>query len=154
LALFERQLRKVEAELEKFARTAPLAEREGRAVLESIPQVGPVTMDAVLSELGDWRRFGSAKRVVAFAGLAPGIRESAGKTHNLSITKEGSRLLRWALIQAAWRLVNRSPRWGRLFDRLCKNTGSKKKAIVGVARHLLCVMFSMLQSGQTYRMTA
>ena len=154
LALLERQLREVEAELAKFARSGPLTEREARAVLASIPQIGPVTIDAVLSELGDWRRFRSAKAVVAFAGLAPGIRESAGKRHNLSITKEGSRLLRWALIQAAWRLVRQSNRWARLFARLCTNTGSKKKAIVGVARHLLCVMFSMLQSGQTYRMAA
>jgi transposase len=154
LALFTRQLREAEAELTRFAESAPLAEREARAVLASIPQVGPVTIDAVLSELGDWRRFRSAKAAVSFAGLAPGIRESAGKRRNLSITKEGSRLLRWALIQAAWRLVGRSGRWRRLFDRLRANTGSKKKAIVGVARQLLCVMFSMLQSGQTYRMAA
>jgi transposase len=152
--LFDEQLGQVEAELEKFARTAPLAEREARAILESIPQVGTVTIHTVLSELGDWRRFRSAKSVVAFAGLAPGIRESAGKRQQLSITKEGSRLLRWALIQAAWRLVGKSPRWSRQFHRMWKNTGSKKKAIVGVARRLLCVMFSMLQSGQTYRVAA
>jgi transposase len=154
LALFERQLAEVDAKLQDFAKTAPLAEREARAILATIPLVGPVTIDVVLSELGDWRRFHSAKAVVDFAGLAPGLRESAGKRHNLSITKEGSRLLRWALIQAAWRLVGKSPRWSRRFQRLKDNTGSKKKAIVGVARHLLCVMFSMLQSGQAYRVAA
>ena len=154
LALFVRQLRQVEGELAKFAKTAPLAEREARAILASIPLVGPVTIDVVLSELGDWRRFRNARQVVDFAGLAPGLRESAGKRRDLSITKEGSRLLRWALIQAAWRLANRSPRWNRLYRQLQQNTGSKKKAIVGVARRLLCVMFSMLQSGQMYRMAA
>jgi len=152
MKLFERQLRQADAALAKFAKTAPLAEREARAVLDSIPRVGPVTIDVVLSELGDWRRFRGAKAVVDFAGLAPGIRESAGRRHDLSITKEGSRLLRWAMVQAAWRLAIRSPRWGRLYFRLQKNTGSKKKAIVGVARQLLCVMFSMLQSGQTYQL--
>ena len=152
LKLFQRQLDEVEVELAKFAETAPLAEREARDVLKSIPLVGPVTTDVVLSELGDWRRFRGAKAVVDFAGLSPGIRESAGRRHELSITKEGSRLLRWAMIQAAWRLAVRSPRWNRLYLRLQRNTGSKKKAIVGVARHLLCVMFSMLQSGQTYRL--
>jgi transposase len=154
LALFQRQLAEVGVQLEKFAETAPLAEREARAILASIPLVGPVTIDVVLSELGDWRRFRGAKAVVDFAGMAPGLRESAGKRHELSITKEGSRLLRWALIQAAWRLAGKSPRWNRLYHRLQRNTGSKKKAIVGVARQLLCVMFSMLQSGQTYRVAA
>ena len=154
LELFKRQLNEVDAELAKFAETAPLAEREARAILESIPLVGPVTIDVVLSELGDWRRFRGAKAVVDFAGLSPGIRESAGRRLELSITKEGSRLLRWALVQAAWRLAIRSPRWNRRYLRLQRNTGSKKKAIVGVARQLLCVMFSMLQSGQTYRLAA
>jgi transposase len=154
LALLEGQLDRTDTELVEFANTAPLAEQEARAILASIPLVGPVTIDVVLSELGDWRRFHGARAVVDFAGLAPGLRESAGKRHELSITKEGSRLLRWALIQAAWRLAARSPRWNRLYCRLQQNTGSKKKAIVGVARQLLCVMFSMLQSGQTYRVAA
>jgi transposase len=154
LEFFQRQLREVDAELAAFAQTAPLAEREAREILESIPLVGPVTIDVVLSELGEWRRFRGARAVVDFAGLSPGVRQSSDRRHELSITKEGSRLLRWALIQAAWRLANRSPRWARVYYRLQKNTGSKKKAIVGVARQLLCVMFSMLQSGQTYRAAA
>lgn len=154
LALLDRQLKQVDVKLREFAKTAPVAEQEARAILASIPLIGPVTTDVVLSELGDWRRFRSARAVTDFAGLAPGIRESAGKRHNLSITKEGSRLLRWALIEAAWRLATRSPRWRRMYERLQQNTGSKKKAIVGVARRLLSVMFSMLQSGQTYRLVA
>jgi transposase len=154
LTLFERQLKQADAKLAEFAKTAPVAEQEARAILKSIPWVGSVTIDVVLSELGDWRRFRGARSVVDFAGLAPGLRESAGKRHDLSITKEGSRLLRWAMIQAAWRLAIRSPRWRRIYNGLQQNTGSKKKAIVGVARRLLCVMFSMLQSGQAYRLVA
>ena len=84
------------------------------AALASIPQIGPVTIDAVLSELGDFRRFRSAKGVAKYAGLNPGRRESDGKVRQLSISKEGSRILRWALIQAAWRLANTSPRWRRI----------------------------------------
>lgn len=154
LKLLEQQLRETADELEKFAETAPLHEREARAILASIPLIGPVTIDVVLSELSDWTRFKNARKVVDFAGLAPGVRQSAGRRHELSITKEGSRVLRWALIQAAWRLAYKSPRWRRLHRRLIENTGSSKKAIVAVARHLLCMMFSMLKSGQTYRLTA
>lgn len=152
--LFGEQLTAVDKELREFCKKAPAAEREARAVLDSMPEVGRVTIDVVLSELGDWRRFRSAKRVVSYAGLDPGSRESAGKALRLGISKEGSRLLRWAMVETAWRLVNKYQRWKRLFERLKKNTGSEKQAIVGVARHVLCVMFAMLREGQAYRLAA
>jgi transposase len=150
LTLFQRQLHEADRQLSAFAETATLAEREARAILATIPQIGPATIDVALSELGDWRRFRSQKTVAAFAGLDPGFRKSAGKCLELHISKEGSRLLRWAMIQAAWRLTNHSPRWREMLVRLQINTGSKKKAVVGVARHLLCMMFAMLQAGRPY----
>jgi transposase len=150
LEFFQRQLAEADRELERFAAGAPPAEVEARALLDTIPQVGTITIDVILSELGDWRRFRSEKAVTAFAGLNPGFRKSGGKSLELHITKEGSRLLRWALIQAAWRLQGRSPRWKQMFTRIQINTGSKKKAIVGVARHLLCMMFAMLRSSRRY----
>ncbi len=152
LGLFQRQLREADRQLAKFAQTASSAEQEARALLDTIPQIGPVTIDVVLSELGDWQRFRSQKAVTAFAGLDPGFRRSAEKHLELHISKEGSRLLRWIMIQAAWRLTRSAPRWRRLRTGLQINTGSKKKAIVGVARHLLCTMFAMLQSGRSYEL--
>jgi transposase len=152
LELFQRQLAEADRQLEQFAETGPLAEKEARALLATIPQVGPVTINVVLSELGDWRRFRSQKTVAAFAGLDPGFRKSAGKCQELHISKDGSRLLRWAMIQVAWRLQRCSPRYQQMLARLRSNTGSKKKAIVGVARHLLCTMFAMLQSSRAYEM--
>ena len=56
------------------------------------------------------------------------------------------------MIQAAWRLAIGSPRSRQMLVRLQINTGSKKKAIVGVARHLLCMMFAMLQSSRPYEL--
>jgi len=152
LRLFEGQLAAAEDELARFARSAPLAEQEARALLQTIPGMGPVTIDVILSELGDWRRFRNQKAVAAFAGLAPGMRQSGDKRHDLHITKEGSRLLRWIMVQAAWRLVNRSPRWQRLFERTKRKTGSPKKAIVAVARHALMVVYAVLRSGRSYRL--
>jgi transposase len=146
----DRRLEAIEAQLRKFAAKAPAAEAEARAVLASIPEVGAVTVDVVVSELAEIGRFRSAKRVCAYAGLAPGQRESAGRAKNLGITKEGSRLLRWVLVEAAWRLVYRTPRWKTIFEGLAARRG-RKKAIVAVARRLLCVMFAMLRTGQAYQ---
>jgi transposase len=145
------QLLAIDQQLKQFAKSAPVAEQEARAVLASVPGVGPVTIDVVLSEVGDVRRFRSSKRIVAYAGLAPGQRESAGKRQELGITKQGSRLLRWVLVEAAWRLVRCSRRWGVVFENLHRRRG-KKKAIVALARRLLTVLVALLRSGQTYRL--
>jgi len=147
------QRRAIDAELAKFASGAGVAEREAREVLESVPGVGPVTIDIVLSELGDVRRFRSAADVVQYAGLSPGVRESSGTRRNLAITKEGSRLLRWTLIELAWRLVRSTRRWGFVYEGLKVRCGAKK-AIVAVARRVLCVLVSMLKSGQRYRLSS
>jgi transposase len=144
------RLRTVDKRLKQFAQGAPIAEQEARAVLASIPCVGPVTTEVVLAEAGDVRRFGSQRKATAYAGLAPGIRQSDRRTKQLPITKAGSRLLRTALVELAWRLTNKTRRWGLLYERLKKRCGAKK-AIVAVARRAWCVIVSLLHSGQAYR---
>ena len=148
-----RLVKQLDDHLSKFAEKAGPAEREARQILTSIPGVGPVTIEVVISELGNIRRFRSAKRVCAYAGLTPGQRESAGKRQELGITKAGSPRLRWVLVEAAWRLVRMTARWRSIFEALARRRG-KKRAIVAIARRLLCVMAAMLQSGKAYQMAA
>jgi transposase len=149
----EKQVTAMDKTLKAFAKKAPAEEAEARAVLLSIPQVGDGTVDVVLSELGDVKRFSSAKKVAAYAGLVPGQRESAGRKKELGISKQGSRHLRWSLVEAGWRLVRKSPRWATVFAGISKRRG-RKKAIVAVARRLLGVMVAMLRTGQSYRFAA
>jgi transposase len=146
------RLKRVDKQLQVFAQQATVAEKEAREILDSMPCVGPVTIDVVLAEAGDIRRFGSQRKAAAYAGLAPGIRESAGKAKQLGITKEGSRLLRTILVETAWRLVIKTRRWGSLYEKLKSRCGAKK-AIVAVARRVWCVMVSILRSGQKYQCT-
>jgi transposase len=147
------QLKDLTARLKAFAAAAPVAEAEARAVLATIPGVGPVTVDVVVSELGDVDRFSSAKKACAYAGLVPMIRESGGKSKELPITKRGSGLLRRALVEASWRLVRHSRRWRSVYEGIKKRRGGKK-AIVAVARRLLGVMVAMLRTMSPYRLAA
>jgi transposase len=146
-----KQFQAVNRRLKAFAQKASPQEKEIRAVLASMPSVGPTTIEVVLSEIGDIQRFRSNKRVVAYAGLAPGHRESAGHKKDLGITKEGSGLLRWALIQTAWRMVRCTLRWRWVYENLKKRRGSKR-AIAAVARRLLTVMAALWRTGQHYRL--
>src|SRR5439155_6764750 len=113
-------------ELKKFVTEASALETEARALLQSIPGVGPVTTEVVLSELADPKRFRSGKCVVAYAGMAPGQRESAGKKKELHIERTGSKMLRLVLVEAAWKLVRRTGRWRVTFERLSARIGRKK----------------------------
>lgn len=146
------QLKAVETELKSFAENAPIREREMRQLLRTIPGVGFVTAEIVLAELAGVERFGSQKQVVAYAGLSPGQRESAGKSRELHLEKKGSKMLRWAMVEAAWRLVRHSVHWHEVYARL-KARLKAKKAIVAVARRLLCVVTAILKSGQPYDAT-
>jgi transposase len=140
--------------LKAFVAKAPQRETEDRAILKSAPGVGFVTAEVVLSELGDVSRFRNSKAVSAYAGLAPAVRQSGAKrSKDMRITKEGSGLLRWALVESAWRLVGSSPKWSAMFARLKQRKGSKR-AIVAVARKLLCVLYAMLRTRTPYKIVA
>jgi transposase len=145
----EGQIRDLCKRLKAFAAEAPPRESEARAKLRSIPGVGPMTTDVVVSELGDVGRFRSGKAACAYAGLAPRVRQSGGKGKDLGITKEGSPLLRWALVEASWRVIRQSAAWRRVYEGIKERSGGKK-AIVAVARRLLCVMYAMLRDGKNY----
>ena len=80
-------------------------------MVRSVNGVGEVTTEVVLAELGDVFRSRATKQTTADAGLAPGRRESAGKARDLGITKRGSGLLRWVLVEVSWQLVRRSAYW-------------------------------------------
>jgi transposase len=150
LRALEGQRRELQVRLRAFAKAGGEREARDRELLRGVPGVGEVTCDVVLAELGDVQRFRSAKQVVAYAGLAPGRRESAGKAKDLGITKAGSGLLRWVLVEASWQVVRRSAHWGGIYERLKRRRGGRR-AIVAVARRLLELMTALLRSGQAYR---
>lgn len=148
---FSQQLKEIEKQLREFAKRATVREQEARKLLDSVCGVGKVATEVILSEIGDVRRFSSQKKVVAYAGLAPGFRESNGKRHDLKITKQGSKLLRWIMVEVAWSAVRTTARWRTVYENLKSRVGNSKKAIVAVARRLLCVIVAVLKSGKPYQ---
>jgi transposase len=148
--LLNDQLKALTCRIEEFAKEASEGEQKHREVLRTIPGVGPVTTEVVLAELGGVDRFKSAKGAVAYAGLAPGRRESAGKGRDLGISKSGSGLLRCALVEASWQLARRSPFWKSTYLKLKARRGARR-AIVAIARRLLGVMIALLRSNEAYK---
>ena len=148
------QLLALTKKLKAFAAKAPAREAKARQILKTAPAVGFVTAEVILSELGDVSRFRNAKAVCAYAGLVPVVKQSGGKrSKDLAISKQGSGILRWALVESAWRLTSTSLRWSALFARF-KARGGNKRAIVALVRRLLCVLYAMLRTSTPYKYAA
>jgi transposase len=96
MAALQEQLERLESELRRFAR----GDRRCQA-LETIFGVGPILACHLLAEIGDARRFRRARQLVRASGLDPTVAESADSKRRGRLSKQGSRHLRWALVEAA-----------------------------------------------------
>lgn len=118
-------------------------------LLNTIPGIGSTTAFLLASEIGDIKRFKSAKSFASYFGLVPRLNQSGNHTYYGRITKTGNPYVRWALVQTVHRITRMSPYWGRWRDRLAYRVG-KKKATVAVARRLSCIIFAMLRDNKPY----
>ncbi|MBN1263124.1 MAG: IS110 family transposase [Candidatus Pacebacteria bacterium] len=135
------------------AKITEIAKKDKRAArLTHVPGIGYLAALIIASEIGDVHRFPSAKHLVAYAGLVPSVHSSGGTTYQGRITKTGSKILRWALVEAARRTVNSStcsPRLRKWYEEVCKR-GGKKKAIVALARKLLTLAYYLWKRKEEY----
>ena len=113
-------------------------------ILTQLPGVGPFTALMILAEVGDIRRFASARQLASWAGLTPTVRGSDRVAHYGHISKEGSAWLRWVLCEAA-QTAKRSPQFAATFQRIAQRRG-KKIATTAVARKLLTRAWHLLAS--------
>ncbi len=118
-------------------------------LLMTIPGVDFYSALVILSEIGSVERFSSAKKLCSYAGLVPGVHSSGGRVYHGRITKQGSRYLRWILVQVAHVAVRREGRLRDFYLRLARRKG-KKVAIVACARKLLVWIYHMLVRAEPY----
>lgn len=132
------------------AQIAQLAAADPRAtLLATHPGVGALTALTTVLILGPPTRFPSSKHVVSYVGLAPTLRASADTYHLGQITKQGSRVLRWVLGQAAPLAARIDPDLKRLYFTLLHRRG-RSKAKVAIARKLLVRLYIMLRDQIDY----
>ena len=150
LATLKEQIRKTEQLIrEHIHQHSGL--KEQAELLESIPGVGPATTAILLCELGDVRRFRSAKQAVAFAGLCPRLCESGSSVRGRNpLSKLGRSRLRKALYFPAMNALRFNPVLHALQERL-KERGKRKMVILGAAmRKLLHLAFGVLKSKKPF----
>jgi transposase len=123
-------------------------------VLTTLPGVGPFTAMVMLAEIGEVSRFGSARKLAAWAGLTPTVRASDRTVRHGHISKQGSAWLRWILCEAA-QTAKRSPEFATSYAAISHRRG-KKIATTAIARKLLTRAYHLLaeqQAGTAMRST-
>jgi transposase len=95
------------------AELGPLARADTRvALLDTIPGVGALLGLTIASEIGDVARFGSPRKLVGYAGMAPKVSQSGERSRTGALSKAGSRTLRRAAVArkiliATWHVLSR-----------------------------------------------
>jgi transposase len=118
----------------------------GYHAVQAIPGVGPVLAAIFVAEIGDASRFASARHLCSFAGLTPTHHESDTKVHRGHITKQGSRLVRWAAVEGVVRQRGATAiaaHHRRVSERRGANVGR-----VAAARKLLTLVYYGLRDGE------
>lgn len=136
----DRQLHQINQSILRRVRHDP-----GWQAIQAIPGVGPVLAAVFVAEIGDVTRFDRPAKLCSWVGLTPRHRESDRKVARGPITKQGSRLARWAAIEAAQRPPADS-KFARDFERIAARRG-RKIARVAIARQIVTYVYYGLRDG-------
>jgi transposase len=120
--------------------------------LQTIPGIGQRTAEVIVAETGgDMSRFTTSAQLAAWAGLAPGDNESAGKRKRAAARK-GNPHLRSAMVESAWAAARTPTRPGARFRRLAHRFGRRntQNAAVAVAHTLLRIAWAVIKHDSHY----
>jgi len=146
IELLDARIAPLEQELTPIAR----ADRDV-ALLVTIPGVGDLLALTLAAEIADVSRFPSPRKLVSYAGMAPGVKQSGDRsTSGLPLSKAGSRTLRWAAVEAAQHAWRESNPWHGLYTDLAKRSGGNA-AKSAVARKVLTAAWHMLSLQQPFK---
>lgn len=115
--------------------------------------VGPIVSLAFVLTLGTASRFRRGKHVASYLGLNPREHSSGGTQRFGHISKQGNRMMRWLLVEAAWVAVRKDPELRRVYQRLTFRRGSKIAA-VAVARKLAVKLYWRLRTWEAKNVPA
>jgi transposase len=119
-----------------------LARDPGYVAVQQIPGIGPILAAVFVAEIGDVSRFGTAPQLACWAGLTPKHHESDTHVHRGRITKQGSRLVRWAAVESIQR-IGAQTRVGALRDRVAERRGANIGAVAAARQQIEYVFYAL-----------
>jgi transposase len=141
IAVYDREVTMLERQIHQR-----LHDDRGYRAIQQINGIGPTMAAILVAEIGDVTRFRSAEALCSWAGLTPRHRESDTKVHRGGVTKQGSRLVRWAVIEGTVR-YHGGDRLAADWRAIAERRG-KHKATVAIARKVLTLVYYGLRDGE------
>ncbi len=118
-------------------------------LIHTLYGVGKYLALLIAMEIGNINRFSRPAKLVSYSGLTPSVHSSGGKTRYGSITKQGSKWLRWALILATQKYKNHQSVLGNFYRKIAQKHGSKA-ARIALARKLATIIWHMLSKNESF----
>jgi transposase len=121
-------------------------------ILNSVAGVGKLTSIRLILEWGDdmSTKFRSGNALACFSGLTQSEYSTGESIRKGRITRQGRGCIRGWLIQCAWMCIKKDPAMLKAYQRISGNTGSKKKAIVAIARKMVVRIWTCLHTNTEY----
>ena len=144
IASLRRVMEALDFEIDIFDKIARgrLARDPGYVAVQTIPGIGPILGAVLVAEIGDVHRFDTADKLTCWAGMTPKHHEADTKVRRGRITKQGSRLVRWAAVESVQRLPARS-RLGAFRDQVAARRGTNIGVVAAARRQLEYVYYAL-----------
>jgi transposase len=118
--------------------------------LMTVPGVNLICAATFIAAVGEIGRFTTSRKLVAYLGLDPKVRQSGeAPARSGRISKRGSAIARWALVEAAWQVARQPGPLHAFYERTRARRGHGKAA-VATARKLAVLFWCMLTRGEDY----
>lgn len=138
IELLDSQLEQVEAEMADIMKF-------NDSVIMTIPGIGYINGGMILGEIGDVHRFSNPNKLLAFAGLDPSVYQSGNfQAKRTRMSKRGSRVLRYALINAAHNVVKNNATFKTYYDKKMAEGRSHYNALGHCAGKLVRIIWKMM----------
>jgi len=127
-------------------------EDEMASLLMTIPGIGYYSALLIVSEIGDINRFPDSHHLCSYAGLIPSTHSSGGITYHGSITKIGSKYLRWIMLECVHTHIrtNKNSNISQFYTRLAKSKGNSKAAVAAASK-LLRIVYCVMKEKRNYQ---
>jgi transposase len=119
-----------------------LARDPGYTAVQTIPGIGPALGAVLVAEIGDIGRFPAPQKLTCWAGMTPLHRESDTTIRRGRITKQGSRLVRWAVVESVQHLSG-TTRLGAFRDTIAAKRGHNIATVAAARRQLEYVYYAL-----------
>lgn len=121
-------------------------------LLEKIPGIARITAAIILAEIGvDMTAWPTEKHFSVWAGVAPGCKQTGGKSKRAPVRKGNPYLCSTLMECAASAIKTKTCYLKPKYFKLCSQTGSKKKALMAIAHKLALIVYHNLLENWEYR---